>query len=252
MLDKSQKLTKQIDSIQSQIDALPKGKIICAKNGTHYKWYHSDGKNHTYIPKKDRSFAEKLAFKKYLSNCLHDLQQEKRAVDAYLRHHKPGKAEQLLSPNSAYHELLSSYFHPLSEELFTWAHDTYEHNPKFPEQLNLKTSSGIYVRSKSEALIDMLLHINHIPFRYECALVLGSATIYPDFTIRHPKTGETYYWEHFGLMDSPPYCRSVSDKLILYFTHGIIPTINLITTYETKENPLSTEAVKKIVQDYFL
>lgn len=35
-------------------------------------------------------------------------------------------------------------------------------------------------------------------FRYECLLKLGDSAYYPDFTIKHPKTGKTYYWEHFG------------------------------------------------------
>lgn len=128
----------------------------------------------------------------------------------------------------------------------------YDSNPKYPEQLTLKTSSGHFVRSKSEALIDMALFTHRIPFRYECALILGNDTFYPDFTIRHPKTGKTYYWEHFGLMDVPAYCKNVSSKLQHYSLNGIIPSIHLITTYETKENPLSPEVIEKIIEHYFL
>ena len=36
----------------------------------------------------------------------------------------------------------------------------------------------------------------NIPFRYECALTLGNTTVYPDFTIMHPNTGELIYREH--------------------------------------------------------
>ena len=128
----------------------------------------------------------------------------------------------------------------------------FEHNEKNPEQLIHKTISGNFVRSKSEAFIAMLLHINRIPFRYECALQLGETTIFPDFTIRHPETGQIYYWEHFGLMDNPAYCKNAFSKLQLYVSGGIIPTIHLITTYETLENPLSSELVENIVQQYFL
>lgn len=98
----------------------------------------------------------------------------------------------------------------------------------------------------------MFLHINKIPFRYECSLQLGDVTIFPDFTIRHPKTGEIYYWEHFGLMDNPTYCKNSISKLQLYASQGIVPSIQLITTYETKENPLSAELVGKIIQHYYL
>ena len=129
---------------------------------------------------------------------------------------------------------------------------SYQKNPNYPEQLIHKSISGNLVRSKSEAFIDMVLHINKIPFRYECALQLDEITIYPDFTIRHPVTGETYYWEHFGLMDQTSYIQKTFSKLELYASHGIIPSVNLLTTYETKENPLSMDMLEKIVHHYFL
>ena len=86
-----------------------------------------------------------------------------------------------------------------------------------------------------------------IPFRYECALHLGNTTLFPDFTIRHPKTGEFFYWEHFGMIDNATYCQNMTSKLQLYTAHGIIPSIQLITTYETKEHPLSAEMVENII-----
>lgn len=98
----------------------------------------------------------------------------------------------------------------------------------------------------------MLLFVNKIPFRYECSLVLGEVTLYPDFTIRHPHNGTTFYWEHFGLIDNASYSANAFSKLQLYATHKIYPSIQLITTYETKEHPLTTDTVEKIISDFFL
>ena len=128
----------------------------------------------------------------------------------------------------------------------------YEHNDSYPEQLIHKSLSGNLVRSKSEAIIDMYLYTNKIPFRYECALKLDDVILYPDFTIRHPKTGITYYWEHFGLMDNPSYAKSAFSKLQLYSSHGIIPSIQLITTFESKDSPLDTSLAEKLITHYFL
>lgn len=153
--------------------------------------------------------------------------------------------------NSEYQKLLSSNFKPISEELCEWEKASYLSNQKYPQQLIHKTISGKCVRSKSEAIISTILTANKIPFRYECELQLGEITIYPDFTIRHPNTGKTYYWEHFGRMDDISYSKNVPIKLQTYISHGIIPSIQLITTYETMENPLSTEMVEKIVKEYF-
>lgn len=254
MLTESRELEEKIHEVRERLKTLPEGNIFCTRNGNKYKWYHSDGKNQKYIPRKDRAYAEQLAVRKYLTYQMQDLQSEKKAVDFYLRHHqnKESQAEQMLLQESGYQELLAPHFKILSRELEEWAAASYDSNAGYTEHLNIKASSGKMVRSKSEAMIDMILHINKVPFRYECALNLGDVVIYPDFTIRHPKTGETFYWEHFGMMDDPEYRHKTGSKLRFYISNGIIPTIQLITTYETLDKPLGTETIERIVKDYFL
>lgn len=128
----------------------------------------------------------------------------------------------------------------------------YGHSSPHPENLIYKNISGNTLRSKSEMMIDLCLYMHKIPYQYECPLQLGTATLYPDFTLRHPETGKYFYWEHFGLMDNPKYIDTTFSKLRLYTCQGIIPGIQLITTYETKENPLNTEVIEKIIEHYFL
>ena len=127
----------------------------------------------------------------------------------------------------------------------------YLNHYKIPEKLIHKSWSGNVLRSKSEAIIDMMLFMSQIPFRYECALSLGEIILYPDFTILHPKTGETYYWEHFGMVDNSDYRQAAFSKLQLYIEHKIIPTQNLIVTFETQECPLTSDQVEKVIQHYF-
>lgn len=76
--------------------------------------------------------------------------------------------------------------------------------------------------------------------------------LYPDFMIRHPKTGEIFYWEHFGLLDNPEYVKNMHMKMNMYTANNIMPSINLITTYETKDKPLTFEMVEMMVKYYFL
>ena len=247
------RLQKQIDSVRAELEALPDGKLICSQNDTRVKWYQSDGHKKTYIPKKNRCLAEQLAKKKYLTLTLEDLTHEQRALDFYLSHHSKntGKTEHLLTDIQGYQELLSPYFQTNSQKISDWQNAPYEQNPKYPEQLIHKTASGKFVRSKSEAMIDLYLYTKQIPFRYECALQLGETILYPDFTILHPHTREIFYWEHFGMMDEPYYYQKVFPKLQLYTSYGIIPSINLITTFETRNNPLSSEVIEKVIEHYF-
>lgn len=253
MQSEFKRIDNQINSLKKKLQELPTGKLICSKNQNRYKWYQSDGHSKTYIPKANRKLAEDLAAKKYLSLSLEDLEKEKRAIQFYLDHHAPsGKAEKLLTESSEYQNLLSPYFSPLKQELLDWMNAPYEHNPYNPEHLNIDSISGNTLRSKAESMIDMLLYIHHIPFRYENPLQLNGKIIYPDFTIRHPETGDFYYWEHFGMMDEPSYYNNAYQKLQQYTSCGIVPSIQLITTFETSKHPLSSEQIQKIIEYYFL
>lgn len=246
------KTKKQIENIKQNITKLPNGNLICTRNGNYYKWYQSYNNKYKYIPKKNISLANQLAYKKYLTSLLDDLLHEQQALESYLKiHSKNSSVDQLLS-NPELRTLLAPYFTPLSKELSNWMNEPFEQNPKHPEHLIHKSNSGHLLRSKSEAFIDMLLYMHKIPFRYECSLTFDETTLYPDFTIRHPTTGKIYYWEHFGMMDNPSYIQNAYSKLQIYTNHGIIPNIHLITTFEAKKYPLDVDTINKIIEDYFL
>lgn len=196
ILAEKQNIEAQLKTLQRKLEQFPAGKLLITRNDNRYKWYRSDGKHHTYIPKKDRQLAEQLAAKKYLSLRCSELLHEKKAIEYYLRHHSPayGQAEQLLTNNPPFQELLSSFFQPSSQKLSHWMQEPYTQNPSYPEQRIHKTSSGNLVRSKSEALIDMILYINKIPFRYEWpySLIPRSYTLILPFAIQkqvRPITG---------------------------------------------------------------
>lgn len=207
-----------------------------------------------YLKKENLDLAESLALKKYYTLQLEDLNHERIAMEMYMHHHllNVNKSSKLLADTSGYRPLLASHFLPMTEELQNWVNSSYQRDLKYPEQLIHKSISGNILRSKSEVLIDMALYQNHIPYRYESALTLDGITIYPDFILRHPITGQLFYWEHFGMMDNLNYVKTVLGKLQLYITNGIIPSIHLITTYETKETPLTSIMVQQIIDQYFL
>lgn len=237
----------------NKLKKLPKENLGCAKNGTSYKWYSYSDNSRKYIYKKDRSYAEKLALKKYYLLALDDYTKELKAVNSCLaRFPQQQKSDLLIQEDSEYKNLLSTYFKPSNQDLANWASEPYDKNDSHPDGLKFKTASGYYVRSKSELIIDNLLSINKLPFRYECSLNLNGIVLYPDFTIKHPTTGNVFYWEHFGMIDNPSYAHNVTSKLHTYISNGIYPTINLVTTYETKDNPLDTDMIEEIIKYYFL
>lgn len=81
-----------------------------------------------------------------------------------------------------------------------------------------KALSGDMVRSKSELLIATLLHERDVAFAYEVPLRAPDGTMcLPDFTIFWQ--GETWYWEHWGMMSSNSYQVQRKRKIAWYDKH---------------------------------
>lgn len=246
-------IDNEISILCNELSSLPDEELICAKNGTRFKWYLRNNKQSIYLPKANINTAKALARKKYIKARIEDLNEEKKLLQTYLRSiDKLNAHTNKVLSNTGIKQLLANQFTSFPEEIASWLSEEYQTNPNHPENLIHSSISGNKLRSKSEAQIDMLLFQNNIPFRYEAALMLNGYLIYPDFTIKHPKTGKIYYWEHFGLMDDEMYRKKYIRKLDTYTANGIIPSINLITSYETKENPFSLVDAEHIIQQYFL
>ena len=130
MLAEHSRLDSEIKELQTKLKQFPNGKLFCAKNRQYFKWYITDGKTQTYLPKKKRPLAEKLAAKKYLTLLIEDLVHEKMAIDFYLRHHSEIlKSDQMLLDCPEYKDLLTPYFVPRAKELQQWASEPFESNP---------------------------------------------------------------------------------------------------------------------------
>ena len=109
------------------------------------------------------------------------------------------------------------------------------------EYRQFRIKLGYNVRSKSEVIAANRLHEEGILFHYEEILVAGDDE-FPDFFMMITVT-EKYAWEHFGAMDNEKYHSRQRVKIMDYLDHQWFPGINMITTYETKQHPLTEEQV---------
>jgi hypothetical protein len=178
--------------------------------------------------------------------------EEHASLEAFLEKYPQEYETQTLLDNHRYQPLLQVFLSPRNEALKRWEEGPYEQNPYKPEGKIHCIHPGLSVRSKAEAMIASRLQTHRIPFRYECILYIAGRPVYPDFTIRHPDTGEPYYWEHLGLLEDPAYSRRAGEKITLYANGGIYINRNLILTDETRQNPLSVSEIDKVISDYFL
>lgn len=258
---KRELLEAKIGYMEKALEELPKGKLVCARNGgkgKYAKWYVGTGKGREYLPKAERALAEGLALRKLYTMQLMKLRQEAELLRKYELFHEDNvysnEIENLISQESPYYELLKNSIVGSQRNdayIKIWQETKYQRNGAHPEHLLHKSINGERLRSKSEVIIANALYMNHIPYRYECEMVLGDVTLYPDFTILHPGTLEVYYWEHFGMMHQVAYREKTVQKIRLYGEYEIFPFHQLITTYESESVSLDSEMIQKIIDLYF-
>ncbi len=251
-LEAAKKKTKNVIKSSN----FPDGTLELARNGKSFKWFlltrQNGNRKRKYIPKSDEELARKLALKKYYDRELSAINNELKAIKSYIKYYPKQLPGDLFVPSSEYTKLLSNDIPFLQSELSEWEMHDYPRNPKYQEKLLIKTLRGELVRSKSEAFIADALFRNQIPYRYECELTFSTGEcFYPDFTVKHPRTGKTYIWEHFGMMDVPEYIQVFSDKMKIYVTNGFIPNNNLIMTFESGKNPISNVDINETIYKFF-
>ena len=243
----------KIKEIEEQIQSFPEGKILCLNNGKYIQWYQVENGIKKYIPKKNIELARSLCYKQYLLSELQDLYTDRKALLGSLKCYKNYESkEKKYFENEKYREILKHIKSTENEEIMAWRKEPYSRNTYNPGGLKFQSISGNILRSKSEVIIDQLLFMNAIPYRYECELKLGDSVIYPDFTIRHPKTGEYLFWEHFGMMDNPEYVERNIEKMDVYERNGILLGENLLLTHETSKIPLCRNVLDSYIENYFI
>ncbi len=238
--------------MEKEIASLPEGKLIYTKNGDYYKWFISNGKNPIYLSKGRRELAEQLVYRNYCMKSVNDIEMKLCALQQCLMTIQEIEACSQLTLDCSTEEgkLLNRYFHNHSKESKYWLEEDCEYSTNYPEHLIHNTLDGHVVRSKSEVMIANALYQNKIPYKYECGIYLDDVQYFPDFTLFHEAKKEKIYWEHFGMMDKPSYCEKAYNKLRIYGKHGIIPSINLIATYETQEHPLDSMKIQQMIDEY--
>jgi hypothetical protein len=131
------------------------------------------------------------------------------------------------------------------------------------ENLTQPTAFGLYVRSKSEAIIANMLAAREIPFIYEAEIDdvdIGSSgsdsnsngsdprqiKLHPDFTILL-SDGSKILWEHLGLLSSEGYAGALCEKIMAYHHAGYNINSNLFLTTDTQDGRLDMAAVMNVL-----
>ncbi len=252
----------------------PPGILLCPKHGNGCRWrrkYLQDGFVLTAdLHKTEKDLAEKLAVNLYRMICVEFLQKQMAFIDNQIISLQAAMKNELLEEDiladNSIHELLKNvrncprvpaeFFHPQSpyrpflishlEKEYGWIIKWYladfKKNPDHPENLKFPVKLGYKVRSKSEVLGADRLFEEGILFHYEELILMSGEEAYPDYYIPITVT-DIYAWEHCGAMDKEGYFHRTRGKILTYLDHHWFPGINMITTYETRQFPLTEEQV---------
>lgn len=209
-----------LEALEAELAQLPKGHLTFRETKGHQYWYlqykDPSGLQNIRISEKELDGMQRLlSHRKMLKQTI---QKIKFWVSVYKKHIP----------------LLSNFILPPNSAVFAESEKPYT------------TLAGIFVRSKSEAMITNALYTNKISFIYEKPLYLPDSDkpIYPDFTIYTPCQNKVIYWEHLGLADNQDYMAKWHQKERRYAAANISPrTGNLIITQESHNAPFDLDSV---------
>lgn len=185
-----------LEAYRKLLSQMPPGKLSLKKIRGRLYYYvisEQDGRQ-VYIPFKDRQLIHDLKQKRLLQKAVRTLEENIKQQEKLLIHYQDYDLNQIQKtlPNAYSDENLITYQNQFAgSDAKSWENSSFRQNPYYPEDLIHKTSFGLVVRTKSEALIAELLHASGIPFRYEWELNLRGRDgrfhhYYPDFTILPP------------------------------------------------------------------
>lgn len=263
VLEEKQRAEDRLSEVKRSLKKAKGRELFIWKNKERfvYYWKSREGASSQvhYCTQNEMPLVRTLAKETLLYKEKEDLEQELAALKAYMQVYEKKRQnekhfletrKERFERNPGYRRLEWEES-SLAAELKQWMEGSFVENPRNPEKRNVKVTKNLFVRSKSEAFIAQTLLDRKIPFRYEAEMILNGYSFFPDFTIRHPKTGDVFLWEHFGLMDYEGYAQSVFGKMNTFVQNGFVPDINLIMTFETGEHPLDYELVRQKAAYFF-
>jgi exodeoxyribonuclease V alpha subunit len=120
--------------------------------------------------------------------------------------------------------------------------------PIYSERLKHRTGEGVKVRSKSEVIVAYALERVGLQPLYEVPLYAknGDPTDFklPDFTIMFE--GETWYWEHLGMLSKPKYSADWQDKKAWYTANGYWERV--VTSEDGSDGSIQADTIEAIAR----
>lgn len=245
-------LENKRSGIEKSLARSPKGTLYIS--GTRYYKKHDDNARREYLSKDKEKEIQDLENKAYWIRLLDSIEKEIELNKKFLR-----SAEKIESAESIYLRISPNRRHLILPFVFDDIEEEAKRFLSFKDrshvvETGLHSINGENVRSKSELIIADRLKHHNIPYMYEPAVHLGNSgkVWFPDFYVMNKRTGDTYLWEHFGMLSNEDYCNSFQYKLEQYAEMDVFVGQNLIITTESSTHQLNTDHVDRLIEKYLL
>ena len=238
-------------------------RFVCGKTRLYKRSRDSKDK---YLKQSDRKLIKELSEKTYLQKLDKAAQREKMQIDKciiILETKKNKKGIDLADVDNVYDRLpdyVKENVEPaeISDEAYArkWQSKKYNRRWMKNDEKYYETPRGDKVRSKSEWIIASMLENAGVPYRYEEIVPLDGRVgvfMHPDFTVLNKRTRQVYYWEHCGIMGERDYMENTfMPKMREYYNFEFFPGDKILLTFETKDHPLDTVDVKRLIDKYLI
>lgn len=250
-----EELSSKLENAAFLLKNVPSGELrIKRHRGTihYYSKTVKDGKvTYAYIRDCEKVFirglAEKAYYMKIKQLCMQDLEFIHSNKDRFVTDIESAAFDML---DEGSRIIVAEMNAEADAAILAWQNEIYNPNPYRPEHLVYPTLRGEKVRSKCERDIVDELYREGIPYKLEYPIEIGGETIYCDIVVLRLSDRSEIYWEHSGMLDKDHYIGTNYDRIAKYASIGILIGENLIITGETKDKPLSTKTINRIIDTY--
>jgi hypothetical protein len=121
----------------------------------------------------------------------------------------------------------------------------------FADHLIHRTRKGDMVRSKSEVIVADILTALGVSYEYEQKLPAENDSRdfrLPDFTVSYE--GDTFYWEHLGMLSVPSYREEWTRKRQWYSDNGYLDRV--ITSEDGSDGSIDAAAIERLARQKIL
>lgn len=236
----------------------PQGNVrVTSCRGKYDQYYYSvtDGAPaNQYAGAKNLSLIRELLQKDYYRQIMRCLDPALRKIQSFIEWYDPEIINRIYNDLPESRKKLIQPIEESDEEfLKNWLDEHQPGSAGYDVNPDIISNKGEPVRSKSEKIIADKLYELGIPYVYESLLLLpGAGTVCPDFTVLNISRRQTFYYEHFGLMDDPEYAAKAFKKIVAYAEAGYWFGSGLLYTMESAHSSLNTVFLEKMIRRYLL